>query len=85
MSEVGHNSANERLRSLIERVENLEAEKKSLGEDIKEIFIEAKSAGYDPKIMRKLIAIRRQDAAKRSEEIAVLAAYGAALGIDIFS
>jgi len=70
------------LRSFIERIERLEEEKKSIGADIKEVFAEAKGAGFDTKIMRKVIALRKLDTAERQEMEAVLDLYKSALGMD---
>lgn len=67
--------AGERLRGFIERVERLEEEKKALAEDIKEIYAEAKALGFEPKIMRRVVSIRRMDAEKRQEEDSLLDIY----------
>jgi uncharacterized protein (UPF0335 family) len=72
--------AADRLRSLIERIERLEEERKALGNDIKDIYAEAKSAGFDTKVMRRIIAYRRRDAAEAEEEDALFETYKAALG-----
>lgn len=81
MSEVGHNSiAADRLLRVILRIEALESERKALAEDIKDIYKEAKSAGYDVPALRALIKHRAEDAAKREEREAILATYLAALG-----
>jgi uncharacterized protein (UPF0335 family) len=87
MSEIGHNSgdtlqsvAQGQLRSVIERVERLNAEKAEVAEQIKEVLAEAKGSGFDTKIIRKLIAMRQQDAAKVREERAVLELYAHAAG-----
>lgn len=77
MSDIGHNS--EHLAAYIERIERLEEEKRALAEDIREVYSEAKGTGYDAKIMRRLVAIRRQDQAKRQEEEEILALYMTAL------
>ncbi|MBE3637121.1 DUF2312 domain-containing protein [Mangrovicoccus algicola] len=69
------------LRQFIERVERLEAEKKDLGEQIKEVMAEAKGRGYDTKVMRKLIALRKRDRDDIAEEEAVLDLYKEALGM----
>lgn len=74
--------AGERLRSFIERIERLEEEKKGIQDDIKDIFAEAKGTGFDVKIMRKIIAMRKQDKATREEFDALLELYMAALGMD---
>ncbi len=71
----------DRLRSLIERVERLEEEKKALASDIKDIFAEAKSAGYDPKVMRQIIAIRKKNAEEYEEHLALVSTYMEALGM----
>ena len=70
------------LKALIERVERLEEEKRNIADDIKEVYGEAKCAGYDTKIMRKLVSIRRLDTAKRMEEEEILDLYLAALGME---
>jgi len=67
------------LKSFIERIERLEEEKKAIAEDIKEVYAEAKGNGYDVKIMRKIISIRRQDENKRREEEEILDLYLSAL------
>ena len=72
---------NNQLASIVERIEGLEAEKAGIAEDIKEIYAEAKGNGFDPKIIRKIVALRKQDADKRREEQAVLAVYMAELGM----
>ena len=69
------------LRQFIERVERLEAEKKDLGEQIKEVMAEAKGRGYDTKVMRKVIALRKRDKDDIAEEEAVLEMYKEALGM----
>ena len=71
----------DRLKSLIERVERLEEEKNNLLSDIKEVFSEAKGLGYDPKIMRKVLLIRKMDVDERLEQEALLDTYRNALGI----
>jgi uncharacterized protein (UPF0335 family) len=63
-----------------ERIERLNEEKKALGEDIKEVFAEAKGNGFDPKILRKIVSIRGQDLETRAEEETILDLYMAALG-----
>jgi len=74
-------SKDDRLKSLIERVERLEEEKNNLLADIKEVFSEAKGLGYDPKIMRKILIIRKMDIDERLEQEALINTYRAALGI----
>ena len=74
-------SKDDKLKSLIERVERLEEEKNNLLADIKEVFSEAKGLGYDPKIMRKVLIIRKMDIDERLEQEALLETYRSALGI----
>ncbi len=69
------------LRAFIERVERMEAEKDSITADIKEIFAEAKGNGYDTKIMRRVVRLRKQDANERMEQEALLELYMSALGM----
>lgn len=73
-------TAQGRLRSLIERVERLEEDKQAVLTDIKEVFAEAKGEGYDVKVLKKVIARRKQDKAKRQEEDAIMDLYLSALG-----
>src|ERR1700739_3735241 len=75
------NIAADRLRSLIERIERLEEERKALSSDIKDIFAEAKSAGFDVKVMRQLIRIRKQEPAEVEEQETLLDVYRRALGM----
>lgn len=87
---IGHNSGVDRvvageLRQFIERIENLAEEKQELADDIKEVYAEAKGRGYDTKIMRKIVAIRKRDADERREEAAIMEIYCNALGLEIFS
>lgn len=67
------------LRSIIERIERLEEEKATIAADIKEVYSEAKSNGFDPKIIRLVVRIRKADPAERAEQEALLATYMAAL------
>jgi len=69
-----------RLLSIVERLERLDAEKDDALADMKEVFSEAKNDGYDVKILRKVLRIRKQDRAKRQEEDAILDLYLTALG-----
>ena len=71
----------DRLRSLIERIERLEEEQKALSSDIRDIFAEAKSAGFDVKIMRTIIKLRKMNAADRDEQETLLETYRSALDI----
>ena len=68
------------LKSVVERLERLEEEKKALSGDIKEVYAEAKANGFDTKILRKVIALRKKDAVEREEEEAMVALYLSALG-----
>jgi uncharacterized protein (UPF0335 family) len=80
MPDVG-GIAGERLRSFIERIERLEEERRTLGEDIKEVFAEAKGNGFDAKIMRQIIKIRRMDKDDLDEQETLLDIYKRALGM----
>jgi len=71
----------ERLKSFIERIERLEEEKRVLGSDIKEVYAEAKGTGFEPKIMRQIIKIRRKDKEEVDEEESLLDLYKRALGM----
>jgi uncharacterized protein (UPF0335 family) len=73
--------AAERLRSIIERIERLEEERKALGDDIKDIFSEAKSAGFDVKVIRQVIRLRKQEPADVEEQETLLDLYRRALGM----
>ena len=75
-------SADDRLRLLIERVERLEEEKKGIQDDIKDVYAEAKATGYDAKIMKQIVRIRKMKPDDRREAEAILETYLAALGID---
>ena len=79
-NEVGGIAA-DRLRSLIERIERLEEEKKALGGDIRDIYAEAKSAGFDVKIMRTIIKLRKMNASDREEQEYLLDTYRKALDL----
>jgi uncharacterized protein (UPF0335 family) len=69
------------LRAFIERIEKLEEEKKAIADDIKDVYDEAKATGYDVKVMRKIVSIRKQDRDKRREEEEILDLYLSALGM----
>jgi uncharacterized protein (UPF0335 family) len=73
--------AADRLRSIIERIERLEEERKALGSDIKDIYSEAKSAGFDVKVIRAIIRIRKQEPAEVEEQESLLDVYRRALGM----
>jgi uncharacterized protein (UPF0335 family) len=76
-----HAVARDQLRSFIERIERLEEEKKTLVDDIKDVYGEAKGMGYDTKIMKKVIALRKKDDQERMEEDLILDTYLQALGM----
>ena len=75
-------ATDDRLRLLIERVERLEAEKKGIGDDIKDVYVEAKAVGYDTKIMREIVKLRKMQPDDRREREALLETYMCALGMD---
>ena len=74
-------SSKEDLRAFIERIERLEEEKKAIADDIREVFAEAKSMGFDVKAVRKILSIRKKEPHVREEEEAVLQTYLVALGM----
>jgi uncharacterized protein (UPF0335 family) len=73
--------AADRLRSIVERIERLEEERKALGNDIKDIYAEAKSAGFDVKVLRQIIKLRKQEPAEIEEQETLLDVYRRALGM----
>lgn len=75
------NIAADRLRSIVERIERLEEERKALSSDIKDIYAEAKSAGFDVKVLRQLISIRKKEPAEVEELETLLDVYRRALGM----
>ena len=91
MNEPGHNSGDEpaqwgnisaeRLRSLIERIERLEEERKALGVDVRDIYQEAKSAGFDVKVVRGIIRDRRREPAELEQEETLRDVYRQAMGL----
>lgn len=74
-------TAQRQLRNFVERVERLTDERKALGDDIRDVFVEAKGQGFDVKIMKRVIAIRKKPKAERDEEESVLDVYLQALGM----
>jgi len=72
---------NNQLKAIVERIERLEEEKATIASDIKDVYAEAKGNGFDVKILRKLIAMRKIDAAKRAEAETILETYMQALGM----
>lgn len=82
MNDVTDAVAPDQLKAFIERIERLEEDKAALAADIREVYAEAKGNGFDAKIMRKVVAIRKKDRAERMEEEAVLDLYLQALGMN---
>ena len=87
-AKIGHNSeapatkfAKDQLRAIVERIERLEEEKKSIGDDIKDVYLEAKGNGYDVKALRTIVRMRKQDANDRREQETILETYMHALGM----
>jgi uncharacterized protein (UPF0335 family) len=80
MSQTGGVAAGQ-LKSLVERIERLEEEKKGIADDIRDVFAEAKGQGFDTKVMRQVIRLRKKDTAERQEEEALLDLYMHALGM----
>ena len=80
-SEKQGDVAADQLRLFIERIERLEEEKKGMADDIKDVYSEAKSQGYDAKIMKQIVSLRKMDTADRQEMEAILDTYKAALGL----
>lgn len=76
-----HEIAKDQLKSFIERIERLEEEKKATADDIKDVYAEAKATGYDTKVLRKVVQIRKQDKNERLEQEAILDLYLEALGL----
>lgn len=75
--------SDEQLRLFIERIERLVEEQKGIGDDIRDVYLEAKSQGYDPKIMRKIVRLRKIPAHDRKEMEALLDVYASALGMQL--
>ena len=74
-------ATDDRLRLLIERIERLEEEKKGIADDIRDVYAEAKAVGYDPKIMRQIVRLRKMKPDDRAEQEMILETYKAALGL----
>ncbi|MDZ4306807.1 DUF2312 domain-containing protein [Allopontixanthobacter sp.] len=74
-------ATDDRLRLLIERIERLEEEKKGIADDIRDVYSEAKAVGYDPKIMRQVVRLRKMKPDDRSEMETILDVYKSALGL----
>ena len=81
MAESESNIAGEKLMSLIQRIERLEEDRANIGADIREIYREAKGIGFEPKIIRQLIKLRKMEASDRQEEEALIESYMAAIGM----
>jgi uncharacterized protein (UPF0335 family) len=92
MSEmIGHNSAvadepatkfaKEQLRAIVERIERLEEEKKTISDDVRDVYVEAKGNGFDVKALRTIVRLRKQDAHERAEQEAILDLYLNAMGM----
>ncbi|WP_035873273.1 DUF2312 domain-containing protein [Cucumibacter marinus] len=73
--------AREQLRSIVERVERLEEEKKAIADDIRDIYAEAKANGFDTKVLRQVVRLRKQETSERQEQEAILDLYKHALGM----
>jgi uncharacterized protein (UPF0335 family) len=86
MATQGHNSgataSDQRLRLLIERIERLEEEKKGVGDDIRDAYAEGKAVGYDVKIMRQIVRLRKMKPEDRREMEMILDTYKCAVGLD---
>ena len=76
------NIAADQLRLLIERIERLEEEKKGISDDVNDVFLESKATGYDPKIMRQILRLRKMQPHDRQEQEAILQTYLSALGME---
>ena len=81
MVEVGGIAA-DRLRQFIERIERLEEEKAAMAADVREVYAEAKSVGFDPKVMRQIVKLRKMDSADQQELEALIDTYKHALGME---
>ncbi len=81
ITETSQTVAASQLRAFIERIERLEAEKKTIADDIKEVYAEMKGTGFDTKAVRTIIRLRKKDQAERQEEEAILELYMNALGM----
>jgi len=79
--EASHRFAKDQLKSIIERIERLEEEKKATSDDIKDVYAEAKANGFDAKALRTIVRLRKQDADERREAEEILETYMHALGM----
>jgi uncharacterized protein (UPF0335 family) len=81
--QAGHNSiSKDQLKAIVERVERLNEEKKTISDDIADVFTEAKGNGFDVKVLRTLVRMRKQDANERAEQASILDLYMHALGME---
>ena len=78
--DVLNSAAQSQLKSVIERIERLEEDKAAVSADLKEVYLEAKGNGFDVKVLRKVVRLRKQDKAKRQEEEALIDLYLSAIG-----
>lgn len=76
------NATAEQLKAFIERIERLEEEKKNISDDIKDVYAEAKGNGFDTKVLRKIVSMRKQDQNERKEQEEILSLYLQALGME---
>lgn len=81
MSDGSNGIAGDQIRAIIERVERLEEEKRTIAEDVKEVYAEAKGNGLDAKVIRKIVSLRRKQLEARREEAAVMSLYLEAIGM----
>jgi uncharacterized protein (UPF0335 family) len=81
MDDINPSTAGQ-LKAFIERIERLEEEKRQIADDIKDVYAEAKGTGFDAKILRKIVSLRRQDANERREQEEILDTYLRALGME---
>jgi len=79
--DAAHRFAKDQLKAIIERIERLEEEKKTISDDIRDVYAEAKGNGYDVKALRTIIRMRKQDANERQEQETILETYMQALGM----
>ena len=73
--------AQDQIRTIVERIERMEEEKRAISDDIKDVYAEAKGNGFDTKVLRQIVRIRKQDASERAEQEALLELYLTALGM----
>ena len=78
--EILNSTAQGRLKTIVERIERLEEDKAAVSGDLKEVYLEAKGEGFDARILRKVVRLRKQDKAKRQEEEALVDLYLSAIG-----